>query len=269
MTPMPELQSEIDATYKRIHHDDASKLRIFSDTNGTTHGGHLSLERRKRYKTNPSRQVADFEHQPFHDAESVYWCIVVFVLLAKPLNIDVDVNSERLSGVWTCIAEHAVSSPDKRSTIISENKWAEWVHKDLLFIAELMDDLTCQIQPEWALLDPAPDPLHLHEAMQRLILQYVYDWEKNNINVELDTVHSRTFMRVERRLLAPVNRYPINGQIIITSSTLGKRGSNSSARGGQSGSKRKFSSFISTLRAAHASHYRTQDGRRRTSSSLG
>ncbi|KAF4562464.1 hypothetical protein EYR40_004722 [Pleurotus pulmonarius] len=45
-------------------------------------------------------------------------------------------------------------------------------------------------------------------------------------------------MRVERRLLAAVNRYPINGQIIITSSALGKRGSNSSAGCAQSGSKR-------------------------------
>ncbi|KAJ8703530.1 hypothetical protein PTI98_002147 [Pleurotus ostreatus] len=237
MTPMPGLQSEIEATYKNVHHGDASKLRTFSDINGTTHGGHLSLERKKGYKTNPSLQVADFEHQPFHDAESVYWCIVVFVLLAKPLNNDVDVNPERLTNTWSCIAEHEVGAMDKRSTIINENEWAKWLHKDLLFITALMDDLTCQIQPEWALLYPTPDPLHLHEAMQRLILQHVYDWERNNINVELDTVHSRTFNPVERKLMAPVNKHPLIGQV-ITSSTLGKRGSNAVAGRAQSGSKR-------------------------------
>ncbi len=44
--------------------------------------------------------------------------------------------------------------------------------------------------------------------MQRLILQHVYDWEKNNIDFELDTVHSRTFTPVVRTPMAPVDKHP-------------------------------------------------------------
>lgn len=218
---MPKLELEIAAAYEKVQRDDTSKLRKFSDAKGTSHGGYISFERVMLYQANRGLQVADYEHQPFHDAESGYWCIVVFVLLAKPLKNDVDVNQAGLSGVWTCIAEHEVGTADKRSPVITDNDWAVWLHKDLLFIAKLMVGLTSQIRPEWALLDPTPEPLHLHEAMQRLILQHVYDWEKNQINVELDTIRSRTFTPIERTPMAPVSAHLLIGQT-IPSSTLGK-----------------------------------------------
>ncbi|KAJ8703526.1 hypothetical protein PTI98_002143 [Pleurotus ostreatus] len=214
--PMPKLQPEIAAAYEEPH---------FIRSSNT-------------YSEDCSLQVADFEHQPFHDAESVYWCIAAFVLLAKPLNNDIDEGQRQLSQIWDFMAEHEVGNAvDTRSALISGNDWAEWLHKDLSFISKLMTDLTRQIRPEWALLDPAPEPLHLHEAMQRLILQYVHDWEKNHLNVELDTVSCRTFTPVERKPMAPKSKHPLIGQI-ITSSTLGKRDSNSAAPLAQSGSKR-------------------------------
>lgn len=241
---MPKLQPEIAATYEEVHRNDSSKLRELSDANGSTHGSRISFDRVTLYSEDCSLQVADFEHQPFHDAESVYWCIAAFVLLAKPLNNDIDEGQRQLSQIWDFMAEHEVGNAvDTRSALISGNDWAEWLHKDLSFISKLMTDLTRQIRPEWALLDPAPEPLHLHEAMQRLILQYVHDWEKNHLNVELDTVSCRTFTPVERKPMAPKSKHPLIGQI-ITSSTLGKRDSNSAAPLAQSGSKRKFSFYI-------------------------
>ncbi|KAJ8703510.1 hypothetical protein PTI98_002128 [Pleurotus ostreatus] len=239
--PMPKLQQEIAATYKEVHRNDSSKLRELSDANGTTHGSRISFDRVTLYSEDCSLQVADFEHQPFHDAESVYWCIAAFVLLAKPLKNDADEGQNELTKIWAFMAEHEVGSvgnaADTRSALISGNSWAKWLHKDLSFISKLMTDLTHQIRPEWALLDPAPEPLHLHEALQRLILQNVHDWEKKRINVELDTISSRTFTPVERKPMAPVSEHPLIGQV-ITSSTLGKRGSNSVAGRAQSGSKR-------------------------------
>ncbi len=81
---MPELEAETADKYHQVYHDDSSKMRRFMDDDTTTHGGHLSKKLQKAYKDNVALRSADFEHQPRHDAESVYWCIVVFVLLAKP-----------------------------------------------------------------------------------------------------------------------------------------------------------------------------------------
>ncbi|KAG9223403.1 hypothetical protein PLEOSDRAFT_154693 [Pleurotus ostreatus PC15] len=222
-TPMPSLSPEIAAKYQQVYCDDISKLRAFSDANGTTHGGHQSSDLLARYDDDRSLMAADFEHQPRHDAESVYWCIVVFLLLAKPLHSDVVEDNHGLRDIWLSIAEHEIGkTDDKRSSVITLNKWDKWLHKDLAFVSKLMVPLTRQFRPEWALLSPAPDPLHLHEAMQRLILEHVNIWETQKINVELDTVTSRSYPKEERIEKAPGRHYPIHGQI-LSASSLGKR----------------------------------------------
>ncbi|KAG9223541.1 hypothetical protein PLEOSDRAFT_165632 [Pleurotus ostreatus PC15] len=211
---MPELEADIVEKYRLVYHDDSSDMRNFIDENNTTHGGHLSKQLQKAYRGNNLLRSAHFEHQPRHDAESVYWCIVVFVLLAKPLNNDEDNNIEGLDDIWPSIADHEVgTSNDKRSSLIHNAQWETWLHEDLSFIANLMDDLTEQVRPEWGLLAPAPKPLHLHEAMQRLILNNVYAWEIDQINVELDTVTPRQYPIEERKQMAPGRHYPIHGQV--------------------------------------------------------
>ncbi|KAL4256125.1 hypothetical protein AB1N83_012306 [Pleurotus pulmonarius] len=240
--PMPTLESDIAAKYKQAcgEAEDRLNLRAFSEADeSTTHGGHPHQGDMRRFTKDPRFRFDMFKHQPFHDAESVYWCIAAFVLLAKPLNNDIDENQEAFNKMWRCLAEHEVAEEnDTRCSLIQDLGWKRWLHQDLSFIADLMAELSSQVKPEWTLLTPAPDPLHLHEAMQRLILQHVHNWEKNKMNVELDTVHSRTFMPIEHKLMAPVSKHPLIGQIIITSSTLGKRGSNSLAGRALPGYKR-------------------------------
>lgn len=238
---MPTLESDIAAKYQQAYPEakDSLNLRAFSEANDmTTHGGYAHRDNMRRLQTDPHFKFDMFEHQPFHDAESVYWCIAAFVLLAKPLNNDVDKNQDAFDKMWKCLAEHEVAEEnDTRSSLIQDLGWERWLHQDLSFIAGLMVELSFQVKPEWTFVTPAPDPLHLHEAMQRLILQHVHNWEKKRINVELDTVYSRAFTPVERKPMAQVCKHPLRGQV-ITSSTLGKRG----PKGGreQSGSKRKF-----------------------------
>ncbi len=258
---MPTLEPDIAAKYKQAcpEAEDRLNLRAFSEADeSTSHGGHPHQEDMRRFMTDPCFRFDMFKHQPFHDAESVYWCIAAFVLLAKPLNNDEDKNQKAFNKMWRCLAEHEVAEEnDKRCSLIQDFGWERWLHQDLSFIAELMADLSFQVKPEWTLLTPAPDPLHLHEAMQRLILQYVHHWEKDQANVELDTVHYRTFTSVERKPMAPVSKHPLIGQIIITSSTLGKRGSNSLAGRALPGSKRK--SLFCICSVPFCSHVVSQD----------
>lgn len=226
---MPRLGPDIATRYQQAYHEDISKLRAFSDANGTTHGGYRSDDLLARYDDDRSLMAADFEHQPRHDAESVYWCIVVFLLLAKPLHSDIVEENHGLRDIWLSIAEHEIGkTDDKRSSVITLNKWDKWLHKDLGFVSKLMVPLTRQFRPEWALLSPTPDPLHLHEAMQRLILEHVNIWETKKINVELDTVTSRSYPKEERIQKAPGRHYPINGQY-FSANSLGKRASHPQA----------------------------------------
>ncbi|KAF7437549.1 hypothetical protein PC9H_004391 [Pleurotus ostreatus] len=128
-----------------------------------------------------------------------------------------------LRDIWLSIADHEIgTSNDNRVPVIQLNKWAKWLHKDLGFVAPLMVSLTRQVRPEWGLLRPPPRPLHLHEAMQRLILEHVNTWETKELNVQLDTHTPRSYPKVERVPKAPGRHYPIIGQIHRASS-LGKR----------------------------------------------
>ncbi|KAF9491969.1 hypothetical protein BDN71DRAFT_1433575 [Pleurotus eryngii] len=238
--------SDIAGKYNQAYHDNSSELRTFSDANRSTHGGHPHYKGMHRFQTDPDFGTDLFKHQPFHDAESVYWCIVAFVLPAKPLKNEVDENQDAFNEMWTCLMEHEVGNTvDTRYPFMQVSGWDRWLHKDLSFIADLMVALTFRAKPEWALLTPTPHPLHLHEAMQWLILQHVHDWETKRLNVDLDTVSCRTFTPFERIPITPVSKHPFMGQI-ITLSTLGKRRSNSFAGRAQSGSKRHISGLRKT-----------------------
>ncbi|KAG9223410.1 hypothetical protein CCMSSC00406_0007597 [Pleurotus cornucopiae] len=223
VVPMPNFKSDISGKYQQAYRDDTSDLKALSDSNGTTHGSRLSRKLKADYEADPSRRFDDFEHHPRHDADSVYWCIVVFVLLAKFLHSDIVEENHGLRDIWLSIAEHEIGkTDDKLSSVITLNKWDKWLHKDLGFVFKLMVPLTRQFRPEWALLSPTPDPLHLHEAMQRLILEHVNTWETKELNVQLDTHTPRSYPKVERVPKAPGHHYPITGQIHRASS-LGKR----------------------------------------------
>ncbi|KDQ29953.1 hypothetical protein PLEOSDRAFT_1081624 [Pleurotus ostreatus PC15] len=245
---MPALRPEIVEKYLQVYHDDTSEMRKFSDDDTTTHGGHLSKKLQKAYKDNNALRSAHYEHQPRHDAESVYWCIVVFVLLAKPLNNDEDNNIKGLCDIWSNIAEHEVGKiQDSRMSLLQMNYWPLCLHEDLSFIGPLMEDLSEQVGPEWALLTPAPKPLHLHEAMQRLILNHVHHWECQNLNVELDTVTPRSYPREERKQMAPGKHYPIHGQVLS-----GRKRANSTERE-ESGAKRQHRINTKALKGSTSS----------------
>ncbi len=225
---MPIVPDDIAERYKKAYSNDPSELRSFAETKGSRHGGYLDDEMVIAYGAD--RPSFPFIHEPRHDAESVFWCIAVFLLRAKPASVphSEDKNNPKLREIWTSIGQHVVTPgrTDSRADLMDVGSWKTWLHEKLDFAANLMQDLVYQVKPEWGFLTPQPRPLHLHEAMQRILLKYIHLWESRTMNIELDTEEIRAVnvpipTEVKQRVSY---KPPIRGQIISVS-TLGKRSS--------------------------------------------
>ncbi|KAL4246992.1 hypothetical protein AB1N83_014456 [Pleurotus pulmonarius] len=125
-------------------------------------------------------EAQKFQHLPRHDAESVFWVIVVFLLRALPRGErpQKDKNSKGLLFIWDYIASHKIMPypgkfpTDDRTTVLLFGGWEHFLHAKLGRLVPMMEELVMQVKPEYSHLPTPPDDLHLHEAMQRILLKY-------------------------------------------------------------------------------------------------
>ncbi|KAF4569454.1 hypothetical protein EYR36_009245 [Pleurotus pulmonarius] len=125
-------------------------------------------------------EAQKFQHLPRHDAESVFWVIVVFLLRALPRGErpQKDKNSKGLLFIWDYIASHEIMPypgkfpTDDRTTFLNLGGWEHFLHAKLGRLVPMMEELVMQVKPEYSHLPTPPDDLHLHEAMQRILLKY-------------------------------------------------------------------------------------------------
>jgi hypothetical protein len=79
---------------------------------------------------------------------------------------------------WTLSAEHSIQDNglDSREVMFqfSQMRWQESLHSKLFFLVLMLRLLCKQVYPEYSLVDPAPQELHLHEAIQRVLLTYIW-----------------------------------------------------------------------------------------------
>ncbi|KAJ8501525.1 hypothetical protein ONZ45_g12111 [Pleurotus djamor] len=185
-SPQPKDSNDAEAQY-------VEPLRIFNDTEDTCHSGRIDTEKQKRYRADASLYKTGFHHHPRHDAESIFWVILVMLLRALPVKANGpknDVNNDQFKQIWEAFDDHEISSwTDTRQVIFAVNGWDRVLHEELSFVAPVIEELIDQISPEYEFLKPAPDPLHLHEAIQRLLLKYLDQWKDRD--VLFDPNHSR------------------------------------------------------------------------------
>ncbi|KDQ32500.1 hypothetical protein PLEOSDRAFT_153815 [Pleurotus ostreatus PC15] len=217
---MPELPIHLADRYAQVYSNDRSGLRTFCDDGPTRHGGVYTKEMERKHKKNRKLCKTQFEHRPRHDAESVFWCIVVFLLLAvpsgsapeDPLALD-DPDEFGLTCAWKCIANHEIGQDGtggctQSSLTLKTFSWI-WQIKSAQSGASLSRHLP---------------PLHLHEAMQRIILQYIDLWKTQNKDVQFDTGRIRPAEIPDNRIMPQVSRKPSgNGQLVAAGSLRRKR----------------------------------------------
>ena len=138
-----------------------------------------------------------FAHRPEHDVESVWWTMMSTLVRVHPANRpQEDFVPNALSSLWQHFSEHAIfansSSLDDTRGCIMELNIRDWLKVFAPFpemedLAHLLYDISRHVKSEYALWDPAPPhPDHLHESVQRLILQYLIDHKDKDVKLTGD-----------------------------------------------------------------------------------
>ena len=113
--------------------------------------------------------------------------------------------------VWEILLSHRIPSEgyfrkaERRGSILhgAKSEWLELFGPVMHGVATLLWQISQHICPEYALWEGDLEPDHLHEAVQRLILQYLVEHQDDPI--ELDPGHLRpAYGRIGRRDPAPV-----------------------------------------------------------------
>ncbi|KAI0372547.1 hypothetical protein BV20DRAFT_939687 [Pilatotrama ljubarskyi] len=177
--PMPELTGKAKASYIALHGE--KRYQSYNDNDGTIHGG--SPPKCPRSELEERAMTTTFYHRWEYDAESIFWTMYSVLLRVLPKGYQEDPARKRqLEKAWTVLREHTIpmdrSSGDNRVQVMAGLR-AEFLgaFPDLMGpVAHLLDDIREHVTPAYPLMDPPPPhDDHLHEAMQRLILQYLFD----------------------------------------------------------------------------------------------
>lgn len=131
-------------------------------------------------------------HSAYHDAESVYWVLVVFLLCALPAGckFEEDKHQYYFSSVFSTLHRQTVGEKyDTRMSAMPESppQAEEMLHEGLATLGAFLFQMTRIIRPEYAFLKPNVPPDHLHEAMQRLLLQQIFAMADDPIPLESTT----------------------------------------------------------------------------------
>ena len=131
-------------------------------------------------------------HSAYHDAESVYWVLAVFLLCALPKGCEQnkDDNQEAFSQAYWGIHGGVVGTiNDSRFTDMprSTTEAKMKLHTGLAMLSSFFNRMTQIIDPEYLYLKLTVPFDHLHESMQQLLLEQVFAMADNNIPLDTKT----------------------------------------------------------------------------------
>ncbi|KAI9064958.1 hypothetical protein FKP32DRAFT_1675185 [Trametes sanguinea] len=183
---MPELSGEAKKLYTKLYGKD--RYNKYLDTHDTVHGGVPPLETLSASAAR-ARQMT-FYHLWEYDAESVFWTMYAALLRVVPKTSpkESEQSQDRLNRNWKMFYEHTIprgcERDDTRNPLLDadEEKIAASLLPAMQEVALLIYNIARHVYPSYAVMTPPPPHEdHLHEAMQRLILQYLVDHRDNPI----------------------------------------------------------------------------------------
>ncbi|KAI0752673.1 hypothetical protein C8Q80DRAFT_1267189 [Daedaleopsis nitida] len=193
--PMPDLSDQARHLYAQVH--GMERYNSFQDTEGTMHGG----------VPPPQGEIPEvqdgFIHKPEYDAESVWWSLLSTGLLVKPVNDqDTPQTSRSLKIQWDVFSKHDIMDTENRDCTYIDNREAVFFHAtENQFLASFLPNMQAfgatlyqiarQVAPSYPLMNPPPpQPDHLHEAMQRIILNYLVEHRDKDILLDPKNLRS-------------------------------------------------------------------------------
>ncbi|KAI0079514.1 hypothetical protein K474DRAFT_1705613 [Panus rudis PR-1116 ss-1] len=135
-----------------------------------------------------------FCHRMDHDAESMFWVLLGALILAQPLGVPFEEDSnadtfalEEFTRVDIISRRRGYADSRENFMNYSEISFRNALHPKLVHMGMLLRVLMLQIRPEYGYLEPAPCQDHLHEAMRRHLLQFILVIQDNpKLDVQLD-----------------------------------------------------------------------------------
>ncbi|KAI9068633.1 hypothetical protein FKP32DRAFT_1561282 [Trametes sanguinea] len=183
---MPELSGEAKELYTKLYGED--RYNQYLDTQLTVHGGVPPRETRNASAAR-ARQMT-FYHLWEYDAESVFWTMYAALLRVVPKASpkESEESREELNEAWKTFHEHTIPRgprrKDTRNMLLDqdEDSCAACFLPAMKEVGLLVHRMASHVYPSYAVMTPPPPHEdHLHEAMQRLILQYLVDHRDNPI----------------------------------------------------------------------------------------
>ncbi|KAI0324375.1 hypothetical protein GY45DRAFT_1331625 [Cubamyces sp. BRFM 1775] len=184
---MPLLKGDAETRYINAYGEE--RYNRYNDLNGTIHGG-----KRPQFKTKDDLiDIAlgqPFYHRWEYDAESIFWTMYSALLRVVPQGFQETLTSEKsLEKDWEKFRLHTIpdelnNCEDSRTYLIDRNLFVfKRAFPDVMEpVAKLLLQIVSHVRPSYALMDDLPIyEDHLHEAMQRLILQYLFNNADNPI----------------------------------------------------------------------------------------
>ncbi|OSD01863.1 hypothetical protein PYCCODRAFT_1435875 [Trametes coccinea BRFM310] len=180
MEKMPELSGETKELYTKLYGED--RYNKYLDSDDTIHGG--GIPREKIRETEIRALEMPFYHRWEYDAESIFWTMYAALLRVVPKASPKESEESRkaLDSNWKIFHEHTIPggypTVDSRDPFIALPPFALCASflPAMRHVGLFIKDLARHVYPSYALMTPPPPHEdHLHEAMQRLILQYLVD----------------------------------------------------------------------------------------------
>ncbi|KAI1792812.1 hypothetical protein LXA43DRAFT_1005225 [Ganoderma leucocontextum] len=188
---MPELSGTALDLYIRAHGEE--RYQSYNDKNGTLHGA-LPPPLVDPYATpTQSAEPPPLYHRPEHDVESIYWAMISALLRLYPEGYKPDSDAlKRLAQAWEIFESHQIPkdaddhAEDLRQTFLNKDAvaWEKILPPEMKDVAVLLCRVSMHVNPEYALWQDGLPQDHLHEAVQRLILQYLVEHEGNPIPLD-------------------------------------------------------------------------------------
>ncbi|KAH9903437.1 hypothetical protein C8Q73DRAFT_778384 [Cubamyces lactineus] len=204
MEQMPLLDGSAKELYIQVYGED--RYNKYNDPPGLIHGGKPPQNKSLRQLYGKAQEMP-FYHRWEYDAESIFWTMLGVLLRVTPVNFQekpTDITAIHLNKSWKTLRDHVISDgttcEDTRNTLLSiayHTKLVSSFPPVMKPVALLLIDIIFHVLPPYPLMDELPPhDDHLHEAMERLILQYLVKNRDNPIPLKPNELRKLSFSDV-------------------------------------------------------------------------
>ncbi|KAH9903430.1 hypothetical protein C8Q73DRAFT_52191 [Cubamyces lactineus] len=180
---MPLLEGNARDLYIKVYGEE--RYNKYNDLSpDTVHGG-IPPSRIRHKELQAKATAMPFYHRWEYDAESIFWTLYSALLRVTPVGFTEkpkDVSAVNLSHAWGILQKHIISNiprnTDTRTPLLSNDRTVVLTALPpcMAPVGKLLLRIIDHVLPSYPLMDVLPPhDDHLHEAMERLILQYLVD----------------------------------------------------------------------------------------------